>query len=433
MKIDLGAQKSGSLVQLDTSYLNHHVAVFGSTGSGKTGQVIGMVEQAMHQEVPVILVDVKGDLLNIIQQEEAVLEKLDVHILTPGATHGTPVNLFLGLNDPNTGLATLGELCELIGVSRNPMRSKSFAFLASVVQDLHARKKTCNIKVLMENCMDPQIKKVGVLSVERAITKKMREDLLLRLNGLFCDPEMADWMQGVELDMSKLLTPKSGKTPVVIYSVTHLVDEREKMFALTLFFSKMVAWMRESGGKQKMRGLLVVDECYGMMPPHPQVPATKPMLMTLFKQGRDYGVGVIAATQNPKDICYKVLGNCHTWIIGRLQTDNDRGRVLEGVVSTGGGDKKVIGKMMNALGKREFLRIHEGKVQSYRSRDVNALLTGPVSINEIHKIHTWFNPKTALKTMLDKAIKIFNSSKSEDTLLGLIKAREAYLKAGGKL
>jgi len=430
MKIELGKNTKG-VVEMDTGFLNHHVAVFGSTGSGKTGQVISMIEQAMQQGVPVFMVDVKGDLINALQQEESILQKLDVRILTPGATHGTSVNLFLGLNDPNTGMATLGELCELIGISRNPMRSKGFAFLAAVVQDLHKRKKPCSLRILMEQCQEPQIKKVGVLPVEEAISPKMRKDLLLRLNGLFCDPDMADWMQGIDLDIPCLLDSNPDKTPVIVYSVVHLVNDDERLFALTLFFEKMVAWMREKGGKEKMRGVLVVDECYGMMPPHPQNPPTKPLLMTMFKQGRDYGLGVICATQNPKDVCYKVLGNCHTWIVGKLQTDNDRGRVLEGVVSASGGDRRVLGKVMAGLGKREFVRIHNGEASKYYSRQCQALLTGPCSIPEVETIHAWFDPKSFAKRMWEKALSVFNKDKSDQSLLSLLHAENNYRKAGG--
>lgn len=430
MTITLGHTSTGALVEIDTSYLNHHTFVCGSTGSGKTGQVIGIVEQAMYQKVPVILVDVKGDMLNAIQQQEAILEELNVQILTPGATHGTPVNLFLGLNDKDTAYATLEQLCELIGVSRNPTRSKAFAFLSAVVEWLHKKGKPCNIEALMANCQTPQIKKVGMLDVSFAVSSKMRHDLLLRLNGLFCDPKMEDWMQGIDLDIAKLLERKDDKTPVVIYSVKHLTDDNQKMFALTLFFERMVAWMREEGGKGQLRGLLVVDECYGMMPPHPQVPATKPLLTTMFKQGRDCGLGLICATQNAKDVDYKILSNCHTWIIGRLQTENDRKRVLEAVE----GDKKIIGKQMNALGRREFLHIHEGKVDPYTSRDVNARLTGPASMKEVSAIHDWFHPKRKLKGLLRKAIDAFNGNKNDrQTLLALVQAQNAYMKAGGKL
>ena len=433
MSIKLGKTDTGTSVGIKTAYLNHHMAVFGATGSGKTGQVIGIVEQAMYKKVPIVLVDIKGDLINTLQQDDAILEELDVTLLTPGATHGTSVNLFLGLNDPAIGLATLGQLCEIIGVPRNSTRSKGYAFLASVVQELHKRKKPCNIKALMENCMEPQIEKVGLLPVDHAITEGLRKDLLLRLNGLFCDPEMADWMQGIDLDMSSLLTPKNGKTPVIVYSVVHLVDETEKMFALTLFFEKMVSWMREKGGKGEMRGLLVVDECSGLFPPHPQNPSTKKPLMTIFKQGREYGLGMLVATQNPKDVCYKALGNCHTWLIGRLQTDNDRSRVLEGVLNKGSCDKKAVGQLMNGLGKRKFLRIHEGNVVRYSSRDVNAELTGPASIEEFKTLQEWFTPTRKLMSMMNAAIRIFNKDKTEASLKDVVRAQYRYVESGGKL
>ena len=400
------------------------------TVTHNTGQVISIMEQAMYHSIPVFAVDIKGDLCNAVQQRDDFLENLDVHILTPGGDHGTSVDLFSGLNDPDTGSSTLAQICELVGISAT-RSSKGFAFLSAVLNQYHAKKKGCSLQVLMDNCIEPKIKKVGMLPVEDAITSTMRKDLLTRLNSLYCDPKLEHWMSGMELDITKIC--KSEKTPVIIYSVTHLVDEKEREAALVYFFQKMVAWMRQEGGKKKMRGLLVVDECKGILPPHPYNPPTKNLIMTMITQGRDYGLGVLLATQNPKDICYNALGNCHTWLVGRLQAANSRVRVLEGVLSTGAYDKQSVDRMMTGLQKREFLHISGGKVEKFFSRDVDAQLTGPASIRELSLLHQFFAPvrKSRLKAAMEFAVRAFNNSKTDDNLRKVVKAQDAYMKADG--
>jgi hypothetical protein len=204
-------------------------------------------------------------------------------------------------------------------------------------------------------------------------------------------PSFKNWTNGTSLNINELLleVPK-GKTPVVIYSIAHLVDEQQRLLALSLFFEEMVLWMRTRPGTQKLKTCLLVDEMYGLMPPHPANPPTKRPLMTMLKQARAHGLGLVCCSQNPMDFDYKAMSNAQTWIVGRLQTKNDRARIVEGISSAASVDSESIENGITELLPRQFLLVRPSVRAIFNSRECSADLRGPMSEEELKQMFGTF-------------------------------------------
>src|SRR5690606_19814946 len=129
------------------------------------------------------------------------------------------------------------------------------------------------------------------------------------LNTLLASPTFESWRMGAALDIDAWLAPRAdGRTPATIVSVAHL-DDDERSLVLGIVLDQLLAWVRTQAGTRHLRALLVFDEVYGFAPPHPKDPPTKKPLLSLVKQARAYGLGVIVATQNPMDVDYRILSN----------------------------------------------------------------------------------------------------------------------------
>ena len=145
--------------------------------------------------------------------------------------------------------------------------------------------------------------------------------------------------------------------------------------------------MRRQSGTTSLRAMVYMDEIYGYFPPHPANPPTKRPLLTLLKQARAQGVSIVLATQNPIDLDYKGLGNIGTWMVGRLQTDNDRARLRDGLVGAGV-DAGSVETLLGAARKRVFLLhdVHRSKPCLLASRFAMSYLRGPITREEIAQL-----------------------------------------------
>ena len=179
------------------------------------------------------------------------------------------------------------------------------------------------------------IETVGALELNEFLPKSERKALAAALNTLLASPSFASWREGATLDIAQWMEPREGRTQGVIVSVAHL-DDDERALVLGVILEEVLSWVRTLPGSQRLRALIVFDEVYGFMPPHPQNPPTKRPLVALMKQARAFGVGVLVATQNPMDLDYRALGNAGLWLVGRLQTDADRARVVDGMSDLSG-------------------------------------------------------------------------------------------------
>jgi hypothetical protein len=415
--LPLRGQKAAESLRLPAHHLVTHGVIVGMTGSGKTGLVTVLVEEALDNEVPVLMVDVKGDLPNLMlafpsfdpvhfvpwvegmasprdrrppaERAQALADarrqglsswdigepelveyarKSEVRIITPGSTAGELLHVLSSLelpserwrDDPEAARSTLSAavslLLRLLGRDPDPAKSREHVLLSVLAERRLAGGQHADLGSLLGDLYEPPIEEVGALAIDDFMPKVERKALAAALNTLLASPTFATWRQGTKLDVGAWLTPRDGKTPAVIVSVAHL-DDDERALVLGVLLEELLTWVRGLPGSQRLRALVVFDEVYGFLPPHPANPPTKRPLVALMKQARAFGVGVVIATQNPMDLDYRALSNAGLWCVGRLQTDADRARVVEGLAGAGGAGTSAaeLAGLLKQLAPRWFL------------------------------------------------------------------------------
>ncbi|WP_455245152.1 ATP-binding protein, partial [Petrachloros mirabilis] len=447
---DLAAkQTKPGWVLYDSKDLVTHAVCVGMTGSGKTGLCLALLEEAAIDNIPAIIIDPKGDLGNLMltfpglkaeefqpwinqdearkkglspdeyakaqadlwkkglaswQQDGARIQRLrdaaDVAIYTPGSNAGLPVSILKSfaapaadiLNDPELLRERIGttvaSLLGLLGIEVDPIQSREHILLSTILDQTWKDGEDLDLAALIQAIQAPPVSKIGVMDIESFFPSKERFALAMKLNNLLAAPGFQSWLEGEALDIQSLLYTSSGKPRLAIFSIAHLNDA-ERMFFVTLLLSQMVGWMRSQSGTTSLRALLYMDEIFGYFPPVSNPPSKLPLL-TLLKQARAFGLGVVLATQNPVDLDYKGLANTGTWFIGRLQTERDKARVLEGLegASAGAGKKFDKGRMeqtLAGLGSRIFLmnNVHEDEPVAFETRWCLSYLRGPLTRTQI--------------------------------------------------
>ncbi len=379
--------------RLPAHHLVTHGVVVGMTGSGKTGLVTVLVEEALRASIPVLVIDVKGDLPNLLfgfptfdpsvlmpwvdashadvpideiakraaEQRRAGLvafglterdlidyaKRSRVRVITPGADAGELLHVLSSLerrssrwDDDIDGAraalsAAVSLILRLLGRDPDPARSREHVLLSVVAEARLRAGQGADIASLLADIVTPPLASIGALSVDQFLSKRARRDLAAALNALLASPSFASWRQGVSLDVAEWMRPIDGRTPATVVSVAHLDDE-ERQLVLGVLLEEVLSWVRRLPGSQALKAVVIFDETYGFLPPHPASPPTKRPLVALMKQARAYGVGVVIATQNPMDLDYRALSNAGLWCLGRLQTDADRARVLDGLANEAG-------------------------------------------------------------------------------------------------
>jgi hypothetical protein len=292
--------------------------------------------------------------------------KTAVRVITPGSTAGEPLHVLSSLerrsprwdHDPEAARAALAAavslVLRLLGRDADPARSREHVLLSVLAERRLVAGEAADIAALLEDLADPPVDRIGALPVDAFLPRSDRRALAAALNALVASPSFAAWRTGVPIDIEAWLKPVDGKTPAVIVSVAHLDDE-ERSLVLGVLLEELLAWTRSLPGSQRLRALCLFDEVYGFVPPHPANPPTKRPLLALMKQARAFGVGVVLATQNPMDLDYRALGNAGVWCVGRLQTDADRARVVDGLCGPGAALGKELGRTLGRLPERWFV------------------------------------------------------------------------------
>lgn len=437
----LGKTKD-ELLLYDSKDLVTHAVCVGMTGSGKTGLCITLLEEAAIDGVPAIIIDPKGDLCNLLltfpnlspqdfqpwveegadatQQANLWKEGLakwgqdgerikrlrdaaDFSIYTPGSNAGLPVSIIKTFAAPpeairqdNESLSerintTVTSLLSLIGIDADPIRSREHILLSNILNQEWANGRDLDIAALIQKVQTPPITKIGVMDLDSFFPADDRFQLAMALNNLLASPSFASWTEGEPLDIQKLLYTPAGKPRVTIFSIAHLADA-ERMFFVSLLLNQVLGWMRTQSGTTSLRAILYMDEIFGYFPPVANPPSKLPLL-TLLKQGRAFGLGVVLATQNPVDLDYKGLSNTGTWFIGRLQTERDKARVLEGLegIAAGTGmkfDKQQMEQTLAGLSKRIFLlnNVHDDGPEVFETRWALSYLRGPLTRAQIKSL-----------------------------------------------
>ncbi len=439
------AQPLDSLVLYDSRDLVTHAVCVGMTGSGKTGLCLSLIEEAAIDGVPVIAIDPKGDLGNLLLtfpglsaqefrpwidedearrvkcsadefasqqaeawkqgltdsgQDAARIERLraaaEFAIYTPGSSAGLPVSVLSSFAAPPESIRqdpellserasnTATSLLSLAGVEAAP-RSREHTLVTMVLTFAWKQGSDLDLPALIQQVQTPPFQKVGVVDLDAFFPQRERFELAMQFNGVLAAPGFEQWFEGEPLDPAHLLHTADGRPRVVIFSIAHLGDA-ERMFFVSLLLNQMLAWMRGLSGTSSLRAVLYMDEIAGFLPPVANPPSKLPFL-TLLKQGRAFGLGVVLATQNPVDLDYKGLSNIGTWFLGRLQTERDKARVLDGLegAASSGLDRTEIDRLLSALGKRMFLlhNVHEQAARVFQTRWTLSYLRGPLSRDQI--------------------------------------------------
>ena len=365
---------------------------------------------------------------------------MDLAIYTPGSNAGLPVSVLQSFNAPEQVLiddvdlyrervqATATGILTLLGIDTDPVASREHILLSRLLDNAWSAGNDLDIPGLIAEIQEPPISKIGVMSIDSFYPAKDRFALAMRLNNLLAAPGFEVWMQGEPLRAKSLLYTEEGKPRISVMSIAHL-DDAQRMFFVCMLLNELIAWMRAQQGTSSLRAILYMDELFGYMPPVAN-PPSKQLFLTLLKQARAYGLGLVLSTQNPVDLDYKGLSNTGTWFIGRLQTERDKARVMEGLegASSGDFDKQAMERTIAGLGKRRFLlhNVHEDEAVIFNTRWVMSYLAGPLTRDHIRTLmSTAKNKIAAAAKALSKP-----KRKSNDSAPALPPSIEQYFVSG---
>ena len=441
------------VVYYDSRDLVTHAIVVGMTGSGKTGLCITLLEEAILDNIPAIIIDPKGDITNLlltfpdfrpedfepwVNPDDARRAGLDIKsyaadvaqrwhdgltswgivpdrlrwlkgiarygIYTPGSDAGLPVSILASLAAPREGWAGNEEalrekisgivtaLLALIGMNVEPVKSKEHVLISNIFEYAWARGVSLTMEDIILQVQKPPFNKLGVLPIDDYMSEKARTKLAMDLNNIIASPSFQSWLQGESLNIQNLLYQPDGRARVSIFYIAHL-NEAERQFIITLLMENVNSWLRTQSGTTSLRALLYVDEMFGYFPPYPKNPPTKEPILRLLKQARAFGLGLILATQNPGDLDYKGLSNAGTWFIGRLQSENDRQRVMSGLESLATADNqmniKEVERLIADVQPRVFLmhNVHDTSGPTLiHTRWAMSYLRGPLTRQQIQAL-----------------------------------------------
>jgi hypothetical protein len=436
----------------DASDLVTHAVILGMTGSGKTGLGIGLIEEAAIDGIPVLAIDPKGDLSNLlltfpalgatdfapwVNPDEARLQGLSVEafaaaeatrwregleswsqsveriarlraaaefsVYTPGSRAARPLSVLRTFQPPAAAIlsdpellaeraaAAATSLLTFAGVDAEPLRSREHILLSTLFTEEWRHQRSLDLAGIIAQVQSPPFTRVGVLDLDAFYPAAERFKLATDLNRLLAAPDFAVWLEGDPLDIGSLLYTETGQPRVTVLSIAHL-DDRERMFVVSLVLNELVSWVRAQRGTSTLRAMVYVDEMTGFLPPV-AMPPSKPPLLTLLKQARAFGVGLTLATQNPVDLDYKALANAGTWFIGRLQTERDKGRLLDGLegvqaASGHGFDRATTDRVLSSLQKRVFMlhNVHDSAPVLFKTRWTLSYLRGPLGRDELARL-----------------------------------------------
>ena len=440
--------EEGLLLYDSKDMVTHGVCV-GMTGSGKTGLCVALLEEAALDNIPAIIIDPKGDLTNMLltfpelrpedfrpwineddarkkgvspddfaaQQAELWRKGLaswnqdgerisflknaaEFTIYTPGSTAGIPVSILDSFKAPSRAIiednellqdrvnGTASSLLSLIGISADPINSREHILISTILVHSWQQGRDLDLATLIQQIHNPPVNQVGVMNMESFYPSKDRFTLGSQLNNLLASPSFASWLQGESLDIDHILHTSTGKPKISIFSIAHLSDN-ERMFFVSLLLNQVLSWTRSQSGTSSMRALLYMDEIFGFFPPVANPPSKQPLL-TLLKQARAFGLGIMLTTQNPVDLDYKGLANTGTWFIGRLQTERDKMRLIDGLAGATASegvkfDRKMMEQTISGLGQRVFLmnNVHQNAPVIFETRWCMSYLRGPLTRNQI--------------------------------------------------
>ncbi|MBN1399842.1 MAG: DUF87 domain-containing protein [Anaerolineae bacterium] len=437
----------------DARDLTTHAVCIGMTGSGKTGLGTILLEEAALDGIPAIVIDPKGDMTNLLltfpdllasdfepwvnlddarrknlsvpeyarstadlwrnglsewgqdgERIRRMRERAEFAIYTPGSNAGLQVSMLQSLQAPALSwdddeeilremiAGTVSGLLGLAGIQADPVQSREHILMAHIFEHAWRRGQDLDMATLIEAIQRPPVQKLGVFDVETVYPERDRFALAMALNRVVASPSFQNWLEGAPLDMNALTHTAEGKPRVSVFYIAHLEDA-ERIFFVTMLLQQVLGWMRQLSGTTSLRCMVYFDEVFGYFPPYPANPASKQPLLSLLKTARAFGIGLVLTTQNPVDLDYKGLTNAGTWFIGKLQTDRDKARLLEGlegVISEAGTmlDRSYLDRLISSLDSRVFIlhNVHADQPILFKTRWALSYLRGPLTRRQIRAL-----------------------------------------------
>ncbi len=478
----------------DPADLTTHAVITGMTGSGKTGFCVSLMEEAALKGIPAISVDPKGDLTNLVlhfpdllpadfkpwvdpdaarregktvdvlaeetaanwakglsdyglgkEQLEKLKSSVDFTIYTPGSTSGVPVNILASFQSPEIPWSGNEEILRekiasivtallgLVGLADiDPLKSREHILLSNLLETAWSTGKSLELTDLILQVQKPPFDRLGALPVDGFFPPKDRNELSMLLNNFMASPSFQVWLTGQTLDIQKILYKDDGSPRHSIFYIAHL-SETERMFFVTLLYSSIESWMRTQRGTGSLRALVYFDEIMGYLPPVSN-PPSRTVILRMLKQARAFGVGLVLATQNPVDLDYKALSNAGTWVIGRLQTEQDKNRLLDGLTSAAGGiDRGEMDKLISSIGKRIFLvqNVHAKNPVLIGTRWCLNYLAGPMTRAQIPAANALAGVKPYSASGLEKAVIQDTAGAAENSVTSAVAQPAAALRSAG--
>ena len=449
--VDMDGQgQPPELVLYDSKDLTTHAVIIGMTGSGKTGLGVALLEEALLDKIPVIAIDPKGDLTNLaltfpgmqaedlkpwVNPQEALAKgktveayavdearkwteglaqwgqdteritrlknAAELKIYTPGSSAGASVSLLrkfsvppdVVIDDPDLFSerieTTTSSLMALLDLDADPISSREHILVANIFSHTWREGQGLDLAGLIQAIQNPPFERVGIMNLDSFYPAKDRFALAMRINNLLAAPGFGAWLEGTPLSIPDLLHTPTGQPRASVFTISHLSDA-QRMFFVSMLLNELLGWMRTQSGTTSLRAILYMDEVFGYFPPVSNPPSKTPLLR-LLKQARAFGLGVVLATQNPVDLDYRGLSNTGTWLIGRLQTERDQMRVMDGLQGGALGgkmDAERLKPILAGLESRTFLlhNVHEDGPVVFKSRWALSYLRGPLTRDQIKQL-----------------------------------------------
>jgi DNA helicase HerA-like ATPase len=337
----LGAAKlngevvQGTQIRVPLKTMNRHGLIAGATGTGKTKTLQGLAEGLSKASVPVLLMDIKGDLSGLAQPgsaESFILERSEAAGVsyTP---QGFPVEFLSLSEEKGTRLrATVSEfgpilLSKILGLNDTQEGIVSVIF------------KYCDDKQLPLLDLKDFIRVIQFVSNEgkaefegsygrmssTSLGTIMRKVIELQHQG-------ADQFFGERsFDVDDLMRiDQQGRGIISILRVMDLMD-RPKLFSTFMLslLAELYATLPEAGDEDRPKLVIFIDEAHLVFQE-----ASKALLQqieTVIKLIRSKGVGIYFCTQNPQDVPASVLSQLGLKVQHALRafTANDRKTIKE--------------------------------------------------------------------------------------------------------
>ncbi|MEZ5853070.1 MAG: DUF2791 family P-loop domain-containing protein [Hyphomicrobiaceae bacterium] len=383
----------GKPITLNQNVLKRHAAVLGGSGSGKTTLALSLIEQVLLRDIPVVLIDRKGDLCSYANpdvwranddevadrrgEREKLADSIDVAVYTPGRASGRPISITLlpnGISElpdheqqllANLSAAALGDMLHLKNSATHQKQSGTLSVALRILGARYSREVTLADLINLLEDEDPELTD---LTQRMDPSGKIRRDLVGQLDSLRHRNAALFEGGGEPLRMEALLglgpyQRQDGRTRLSVIYTGFLGDNENILFWVSQFLSEALRFCQRNPNDQ-LQALVMFDEADLYIPANAK-PATAEPLQSLLKRARSAGLGIMLATQSPGDLDYKSRDQITSWFIGRVREDTALRKLKAAFQSESGLDAAAV---LPGQTVGEFHLVQEGLVRALKAQ-----------------------------------------------------------------